>query len=285
MITVRPLTPADFALGMELKAAAGWNQTEADWRRAYELEPNGGYIGLCDGTPAATLTTAVFGRTAWIAMVLTAAEFRGRGLATALLKQSLADLEARGVDSVRLDATALGRPVYEKLGFTVDSEVTRYFGRPIVSPNASSDPDEVQITPFEARHLDQAAEIDRAASGNDRRRLLEIVHRDWPAACLVAERKQEVVGFGMARRGSRATQVGPIIVADHAIGITLLTTAFAQLGASGIYLDVPHGNRAAREIAASSGLASERDFFRMTRGKQVIEQSQCIWANYGPEKG
>lgn len=284
MITVRPLTPADFALGMELKAEAGWNQLDSDWQRAYDLEPAGGFVGLCDGTPAATLTTAVFGRVAWIAMVLTRAEFRGRGLATALLKHSLAWLESRGVESVRLDATALGRPVYEKLGFTVDGEITRYRGTPSLQTMTLFNPD-LRIRPLDTNDLPQAAQIDLEATANDRTRLLQLIHRDWPAACFVAERDHGGVGFGMARRGSRATQIGPIVATDPEAGAALLAHSFRRVATSEIYLDVPHANHAARDLASTAGLTAERDFFRMTRGKRVDEKNERVWANYGPEKG
>ena len=33
------MTKADIPAGMALKARAGWNQSEADWRRLLALEP------------------------------------------------------------------------------------------------------------------------------------------------------------------------------------------------------------------------------------------------------
>src|SRR5438094_512550 len=64
------MTAADVPLGMELKRFAGWNQTEADWRRLLDLEPDGCFVAELDGTPSATLATCIFGAVAWIAMVL-----------------------------------------------------------------------------------------------------------------------------------------------------------------------------------------------------------------------
>jgi len=45
-------------------------------------------------------------------------------------------LDARGVPTIRLDATPLGRPVYTKLGFVDEYEVTRYGGTPAPIPAA-----------------------------------------------------------------------------------------------------------------------------------------------------
>ena len=58
MIHVRPLTAADVALGRRLCAAAGWNQTEADWRRFLDLQPDGCFVAEWEDRPVATVTTA-----------------------------------------------------------------------------------------------------------------------------------------------------------------------------------------------------------------------------------
>jgi hypothetical protein len=56
MIRVRPLTTADLPLG--LGRAAGWNETEADWRRFLDLQPDAGFAEL-DGVAVRTTTTCV----------------------------------------------------------------------------------------------------------------------------------------------------------------------------------------------------------------------------------
>src|SRR5262249_12737980 len=128
VIHLRILTAHDLPLGMRLKRQAGWNQTEADWQRFLDLEPYGWFVGEMDGTPVATAATCVFGPVAWVAMVLVDAAVRGRGIGTALMRHALAFLESRCVRGVRLDATPLGRPVYEKLGFVAEYSLARFEG-------------------------------------------------------------------------------------------------------------------------------------------------------------
>src|SRR3712207_6787044 len=125
---VRPMTPADLPRGRRLSRRAGWNQTAADWRRFLALEPDGCFVAEHDGTPVGTTTTAVFGPVAWIGMVLVDAPARGRGVGTALVRHALAALDRRGVPTVRLDATPLGQPLYERLGFTGQFRLSRYEG-------------------------------------------------------------------------------------------------------------------------------------------------------------
>jgi ribosomal protein S18 acetylase RimI-like enzyme len=50
-------------------------------------------------------------------MVATRAEARGRGLATALMRQALADARGRGLRTTSLQATAMGAPIYARLGY------------------------------------------------------------------------------------------------------------------------------------------------------------------------
>src|SRR5439155_11821304 len=60
MIHIRLMTQTDLPLGMRLKTANGWNQTEADWRRYLDLQPDGCFVAMLDGTPVGTLTSCIF---------------------------------------------------------------------------------------------------------------------------------------------------------------------------------------------------------------------------------
>ena len=125
MLHIRTMTNDDVPLGMHLRDQAGFNQTEADWRRFLDLEPDGCFVAELDGEPVGTVTNCVFDRVGWIAMLLVDRGVRGRGIGTRLTEHALAYLDARGVFSVRLDATPRGRPVYEKLGFAAEYELAR----------------------------------------------------------------------------------------------------------------------------------------------------------------
>src|SRR5262245_6183131 len=120
VIRIRRMTAADLSLGMRLKAANGWNQTEADWRRYLDLGGEGCVVAELDGEPVGTTATCVVGTVAWIAMVLVDAEVRGRGIGKALMSHALEHLDRRGIACLRLDATPLGQPLYEKLGFQAE---------------------------------------------------------------------------------------------------------------------------------------------------------------------
>src|SRR5205823_2979194 len=95
------------------------------------------FVAELGGAAVGTTACFLFGRVAWVAMVLVDEAARGRGVGTALMRHALAFADDRGIRSVRLDATPLGRPIYEKLGFVAEYPLTRYAGTfspvPVVS--------------------------------------------------------------------------------------------------------------------------------------------------------
>lgn len=284
MLTIRPFTPGDIALGMRLKSAAGWNQTEADWRRALELQPDGCFVGVCDGTPAATLTFCCFGPVAWIAMVLTDPEFRGRGLATALMRRAIDDLQSRGVKTIRLDATPLGRPVYQRLGFTVDYELTRWKREAMPAP-AGDILERTGLRQATPADITAIAELDRGTVGCDRSKFLAALLAESPRGAFIIDGTPIAAGFALRRLGSDATQLGPIVVTDPNLGARLLSTAITAAGEIALCCDVPQGNHAAKDSVQAAGFHPLRPLFRMTLGATIVDNSAQLWAGSGPEKG
>jgi GNAT superfamily N-acetyltransferase len=93
---VRKLRESDLPDAMALVRAANWNQTENDWRHFLEIEPEGAIALELDGRVVCTTTAICYGRDlAWIGMVLTLPECRGRGFALRLMREALT--ESRGV--------------------------------------------------------------------------------------------------------------------------------------------------------------------------------------------
>src|SRR5262245_40440666 len=124
---LRVMTPNDIARGLRLNTLAGWNQTEADWKRFLTASPNGCFVMDDMGKVVGTATTLSYeNRFAWISMVLVDPENRNRGIGTKLLQRTIEYLDDAGIPTLKLDATPLGRPLYEKLGFVSEHEIERW---------------------------------------------------------------------------------------------------------------------------------------------------------------
>ena len=62
------------------------------------------------------------GRRAHLMNVYTRNEYRRRGIARQMCEMLIEDAWAKGATEISLDATIMGRPLYESLGFTATSE-------------------------------------------------------------------------------------------------------------------------------------------------------------------
>jgi GNAT superfamily N-acetyltransferase len=278
VLHLRRMTAADVSFGMHLGRQAGWNQTAADWLRFLAMEPDGCFVAEQDGTAVGTTATCIFGPVAWVALVLVEPQVRGRGIGTALVSQALAYLDDAGIPSVRLDATSLGLPLYEKLGFRAEYELARFAGIPAAARPAA------ELSPVTHEHLGQLAEIDRATTGADRSKMLTCLFMEYSDLMRLAQRDGIVEGYLAARPGAQAWQVGPC-VANATAGPRLLNDAWRRFAGQRILLDVPSAHTAATALAGSMGLTIQRRLVRMGRGVKVAERVETLWASSGPEKG
>lgn len=278
-IEIRLLFECDIPAAMQLKQAAGWNQTEEDWRRLLALEPNGCFAAVKDGRLAGTTTTTTYGNDlAWIGMVLVDPKQRRQGIATRLMNVALDYLKGK-VATVKLDATAQGKPVYEKFGFQVESLVERWSG--IAKARNAETP----------KTLDQDAvhdllALDRVAFNADRSKLIKKLIRD---ACVppvfLRAADGTLNGYALARRGANADYVGPVVAKDPEHIDSLLDQVLSQLTGRRVCIDF--NTECGREMSVLSdrGLVKERELVRMSDSARAENTSPLVIAIAGPEIG
>jgi len=204
-IRIRVMKAEDREFGLRLSRQAQWNQTEADWLRFMHFEPDGCFVAELDGCAVGTITACVFGSVAWIAMVLVDVNARGQGIGIRLLRYALDYLENRRVQTIRLDATSAGRPVYEKLGFMAEYEVVRYEG---LAPQCPESQVVADLAPDAYRDI---VEFDRKETGTDRGKVLVRLFGEFPQGLRVVRRRSTVEGYAAVRPGANAIQVGPCV--------------------------------------------------------------------------
>jgi predicted N-acetyltransferase YhbS len=278
MTHIRPMTAADLPAGLRLSRQAGWNQLKADWQRFLDLQPDGCFVAERRGIVVGTTVTSIFGSVAWVALVLVEEFLRGRGMGTALLRHTLDFLDRSQVPTVRLDATPLGRPLYEQLGFAEQFQLARYFGTlPPATPGAEA----AVATP---EQWDELARLDEQVTRTDRRRVLLRLFAEQPGSIRVVRGGQRIDGFLTARPGRRAVQIGPCIASPQA-GCSLLADAWRRFAGQTVFLDIPMANTKATRFAESQGLTVQRHLTRMCRGVPVLEDVNWLWTGTGPEKG
>ncbi|MEJ2704810.1 MAG: GNAT family N-acetyltransferase [Sedimentisphaerales bacterium] len=279
------MTMDDVALGLRLTQQAGWNQLESDWLRFLNLGPEGCFVAELDGRSVGTTMTFVSDRVAWVAMVLVEKESRGKGTGTALLKHALNYLDACKIKTIRLDATHLGQPIYEKLGFMPEYELVRFEGSMPTGLKTQHSRLMNRVLGLESEVLGPSLiEFDRRVTGENRAKMLDALFREYPQNVRVTIQGDRVEGFVTMRPGRNAIQIGPCVATEDA-GRALLSDALNRCAGKAVFLDVPTDNIRAVKVAEASGLGIQRHFLRMYRGERVKDDVNAIWASSGPEKG
>lgn len=287
---LRCLTTADIPAALRLSASAGWNQTDVDWRNLLNFEPLGCFAASCEnGTLLGTATTACFDPPsgprsfAWIGMMLVDPTQRRRGVGSALLEKCIEYLEGLGVETIKLDATPLGKEVYDRFGFCAKYTLGRFEGAAQLPP-ATVAP--CAIEPLAADDLEALASFDAPIFGARRKTILKTWRDSWPECALAARVDGALAGFAMARRGARFSQIGPVIGTTPEIcGALLCESLRRQIGAN-VIVDVMAKNAWALQLAERFGLRRQRSLIRMFRGPNLSPgRPESILAICCPELG
>jgi GNAT superfamily N-acetyltransferase len=205
---LRPMTPADVDETTAIILADDWGDRRSWFEytiaspacRTFVAEATDGRIA---GTGVATLN----GPVAWIGTIWVAPEWRGKGLGRALTEAPIAAADAAGCRTLVLVATSAGRPLYERLGFELQTWY-RTMEAPGLDGTSPSPPGATRVVrPWRPEDLGAMAALDAEVTGEDRRHLL--------AAFATPESARVVVGHDDRPRGFvvRATWGGGATIA------------------------------------------------------------------------
>jgi GNAT superfamily N-acetyltransferase len=282
---IRQMSTNDLPLCGELVRQAGWNQTDQDWRRAIKLAPDGCFVAEIDQTGVATTTTCCFEGVGWIAMVLVDKKHRGTGIAQSLVRHAILHLENRGIQSIRLDATAMGQGLYEKLGFKAEYDVVRYVGIGKLTLNFAQNGSLPCVYPKDPV-FNEMTTLDRNITGTNRRAFISnLIENDNTSFYHQSNEQGRVIGYAGSRKGTYAAQLGPAVALTSNVGQTLLNRLLTDFAGQKCYIDIPVPNVSAIKWAEANDFTEQRRFVRMYRGEPITDLPELIWASSGPEKG
>jgi GNAT superfamily N-acetyltransferase len=213
-------------------------------------------VAEAGGDLAGVAAGAVFEGTGWVGGVAVVPGHRRAGLGGALTEAILQFLEGRGVATALLHATALGRPVYERLGFVPEAAYLTLTG-----PTRPRSPGDIPVRPGRLADLDAVLALDRSATGEDRRRLLTAL---WPTGGLVAGDGRPL-GYHLA---SPWRSGGAVIAADPRAGLALLEALRATPGDK-VAISVPAANTPAVQSLEEAGFTEHSRTIRMHRGPRI----------------
>jgi hypothetical protein len=254
------------------------------------LAPAGAFAAFRDARGVSLVGTCIgldYGGFAWIAMMLVDPAYRGRGIGRRLLEAAMDAVPANL--PIRLDATPLGRPLYQQYGFQDEAALSRY----VVDRAVASLPD-ADVLPAVRRlvrdDLKRVIAQDRETFGGTRDTLLEWMLRGAPQYAYATCSDNGRIHYCLGRQGRVFDQIGPVIAGDEDIACALVKAALTSSGDRRVAMDVYDRHRAFAATLHHNRFAIERPLFRMCRAAAsgAADRSNgpgdlCEFAILGPE--
>jgi GNAT superfamily N-acetyltransferase len=269
---IRPFRAADLSGAQAANEAVGWGPRGVLFQFYGARDDTALFVAEVDGMIVGTGGATVFPgapATGWVHGIVVRPEHQRAGFGARLTEAAIAWLRARSVGAVLLLATDAGRPVYERLGFVAGERYGAF-----AWPTAGAAPAPA-IARLEPDHLAAVCELDRQATGEDRRDFLtSFAEGGW-----VATQGPEVVGFHLPCPWGG----GPTIARDPAAGLPLLGHSASGLRRPSRTVGLPEGNTAAVRYLAGLGIAAERYVTRMWLGTPPRWRPEMIFGvfNFG----
>ena len=256
---IRLLTIDDLDGAFALSSTAGWNQQLDDWRMLLRIAPAGSFAALAEGRIVGTAIGIDYGSFGWIAMMLVDPAYRARGIGARLLEAAMAALPPDR--PIRLDATPLGRPLYQRYGFEDETTLSRRVADPRdrhVLPVSG-------LQPLTSADLAIITKEDRTVFGGNRSAVLEWTHARAPEYAWGMRTDSGVVQYCLGRPGRLFDHVGPVVARDHDIATALVSAAVRAAGDRPIVIDAFDSRKTFSGWLGDNGFQVQRPLFRMSR--------------------
>ncbi|MBI3746368.1 MAG: GNAT family N-acetyltransferase [Chloroflexi bacterium] len=275
---IRQMTPADVrAVAATLVAAdfgdrGSWLAFATGHPACRTLVAEAG--GVIVGTGVGTAN----GPAGWLATIWVAPDRRRQGLGRAITQELLDQLAAAGCGTYVLVATDEGRRLYEAMGFERQASY-RILEAPGTSAGPGSEADfagiDGRVRAFAATDLGPVLQLDRRATGEDRRHVIEPFAS--PASARVLEVEGEIRGFVIrAPWGGGAT-----IAVDQAAALELLAARRHHSGPSGrVRVGLLDTNVAGLEALAADGYRPVWSAPRLAMGASLDWRPDWIWGQF-----
>jgi len=232
-----------------------------------KLQPEGVFLALQHGIPAGMVAAIIYSNYAYVGLMGVSQEFQRQGIGLALMGHLLAWLDQQGIHQVMLDASPLGQPLYEKLGFVAFDEV--YVLQQQIGQPTCQLPTETSF--LSLQNLDLITSTDEQAFGADRSRLLQALLKTYQnRTILLPDEHENVNGYLIAQE----KRIGPWVAKNMATAELLLAAALSLPFSRTVSVVVPSKNMNAITLLQHYGFNIVRINRHMVRGP-VMSAGQC----------
>ncbi len=225
-----------------LAERAGWNQTSEDIELMNMNAKGGTFIAMYrlnghDISLGSGVVLPVSDHLSWIGMILVHQELRRQGIAGAMMRTCLSHIRLQQKQAIiGLDATPLGKQVYESLGFKDSFLIWRSV---INTKQQKSKVSTFQFIPFDLQKvLDYLSKIGYM----ERQRIVQILATIPDSYNLMITHEGKISGFALSRPGRLKPFIGPVIADSKELAYALLMKALTHWENNGfgeVFMDIP----------------------------------------------
>ncbi|MBR0854458.1 GNAT family N-acetyltransferase [Bradyrhizobium liaoningense] len=239
---------------LKLSQEMSWPYRIEDWDVALQL--GHGFVLERAGTVIGTAAWWPYGEThASAGMIIVAKAAQGRGYGARLMDALLASAHPR---SIALNSTDEGITLYRRRGFVPTGIIHQHHG----IPNRNHEPPR-SVRPMSASEFEAIARLDRAATGLERRQLLNRLFDSGNGYVLL--RDGILRGYAISRLFGRGHVIGPVVAESPTDARALIEFAIARLGPVFVRIDTPASSQLG-EWLESIGLQQVSDATTMVLG-------------------
>jgi len=267
---IRLMTTADVEPIGAAMLREQWGDRRANLAFLAEHPQARAFVADADGDAVGIGVLCVNGPVGWIGTVWVEPAWRRQGVGMAVTQATLDAAEVAGCRTLVLVATRDGRPLYERLGFEVQT-----FYRILEAPGieGAADP---RVRSFEPGDLGAIEALDRAATGEDRGHLLRAFAS--PESARVVEGTDGSVAGFMVRApwGGGATIVPGL---DDALTM-LEARRIAASPDKSVRAGLLQENEAGLERLLATGWTEAWSAPRLVRGEPLEWDPTAIWGQF-----
>jgi ribosomal protein S18 acetylase RimI-like enzyme len=260
-ISIRKLVDADLETADAILKLAFRGSTSRlhDLQLYRQIQPDGWFVASQAEQLIGLVGATTYGTFAHVGLMAVHPAAQRQGAGIALMQFILARLEEQQVSEVWLDASAAGRPLYDKLGFVAYDE-TFLFQR----NNPSAPPEQSpHIQTLSKRELDELVRVDREVFGANRRKVFQVLLEAFPERAFTQrDEAGRLLGYIFAQNN----RIGPWVMLQSSCAEALFRAALALPYAEPITVTVPAMNQVALGLLSSYGFERVRTNQHMGRG-------------------
>jgi ribosomal protein S18 acetylase RimI-like enzyme len=268
---------ADVAAATEAILAASWGDRRTWFEFATSQRECRPVVAEVGGRLIGTGVGTASGGVGWVGTIWVDPTHRGAGLGRALTQAVIDALEEAGCRTLVLVATDQGLPLYERMGFELQTRY-RILEAPGLDPAVSAPDDAVR--PFDAGDLAAVLDLDRMATGEDRGHAIRRFASAVTARALDID--GSVDGFVI-----RAPWGGGATVAVTAAGALRILDARRRASGPGgrVRVGIVEENAAGLAALEAAGLVPIWSAPRLIRGEPLAWRPAWIWGQFNHAMG